>query len=128
MSTTNSVPNYPNINLPVENSAITLTFFNGFFNQTFNFEANEFSIVSGIFKGLKLDDISVYTLTFGILAEAKLTGTNPADLAKRLFTPDGLKLDPVTVQLFNKSRKKTSFVGYRKTYDLNPVIEHQLVE
>lgn len=128
MTVSSTTPNYPSNNLPVENAAITLTFFNGFFDQTFSFDANEFSIVYGIFKGLRIDEISVYTLSFSVLAEAKLTNTNPGELAKRLLTPDGLRLDPVTVQLFNRSRKKTSFVGYRTQSSLNPYIQHQLVE
>jgi hypothetical protein len=128
MTTTSATPSVPSNNLPAENAAITLTFFNGFFDQTFSFDANEFSIVYGIFNGLRIDEISIYTLAFSVLAEAKLTNTDPGELARRLIAKDGLQLDPVTVQLFNRSRKRTSFVGYRTNWKLNPFVEHLLVE
>jgi len=119
---------YNSTNLPVRGSAITLTFYNGFFNQHFSFDANEFSLVYGLFKGLRLDDNSTYTLTFSILAEAKLTGVNPVDMVRSLITKDGLKLNLQTTTLFNRTRKKTSFIGYRITSELNPYIDHLLVE
>lgn len=119
---------YNSTNLPVRGSAITLTFFNGFFDQTFSFDANQFSAVYGLFKGLKLDDNSTYTLTFSLLAEAMNTGVNPVDMVKSLLTKEGLKFNRQTVQLFNRTRKKTSFIGYRITTELNPYVDHMLVE
>lgn len=125
---TSTQTSYNSTNLPARNNSITLTFFNGFFNQTFSFDANEFGAVYGMFKGLKLDDNSVYTLTFSLLAEAMSTGVNPIDMVKSLLTKDGLQFNRQTVQLFNRTRKKTSFVGYRITSELNPYIDHMLVE
>ena len=119
---------YNNTNIPSRGDAITLTFFNGFFDQTFSFDANQFGAVYGLFKGLRLDDISTYTLTFTLLAEAINTGMNPLDMVKTLLTKDGLKFNRQTVQLFNRTRKKTSYVGYRVTTELNPYINHMLVE
>ena len=119
---------YDSTNLPVRGSAIALTFYNGFFNQHFSFDANEFSAVYGMFKGLRLNDNNTYTLTFSILAEAKMTGVNPIDMVKSLITKDGLKLNMQTTTLFNRTRKKTSFIGYRITSELNPYIDHLLVE
>ena len=119
---------YNSTNLPVRGSAITLTFFNGFFNQTFNFDANEFGAVYGMFKGLRLDENSTYTLTFSLLAEAMSTGVSPVDMVRSLLTKDGLQFNRQTVQLFNRTRKKTSFIGYRITTELNPYVNNMLVE
>lgn len=123
-----SQTSYNSTNLPVQNSSITLTFFNGFFDQTFSFDANEFGAVYGLFKGLKLDDNSTYTLTFSLLAEALAVGLKPVDMVKTLLTKDGLKFNRQTVQLFNRTRKKNSYIGYRITSGLNPYIDHMLVE
>ena len=119
---------YNSTNLPTRGSAITLTFFNGFFNQTFSFDANQFSAVYGMFKGLKLDENSTYTLTFSLLAEAINNGINPVDMVRSMLTKDGLQFNRQTVQLFNRTRKKTSFIGYRITSELNPYVNHMLVE
>jgi hypothetical protein len=120
--------NYPTSNQPPNNPNITLSFYNGFFNQNFSFDANEFGMIYGLFKSLKLDDVSTYTLTFSVLSEAKLAGFNSYELAKSLLTKDGLQLNYNTAQLLNRSRTKNSYIGFRVTSNTNPLVERMLVE
>jgi len=120
--------NYPVTNLPPTNPNITLSFYNGFYNQTFSFDTNEFGMVYGLFKSLRLDDVSTYTLTFSILAEAKVAGINSFQLAKSLYTPNGLQLNYQTAQLLNRSRTKNSYIGFRISTTTNTLVEHMLVE
>ena len=90
-------------------------------------------MVHNLYQSLLLNHLLIKNL-FGfikkssILSEAKLTGTNPIDMVKSLITPDGLKLNLRNTILFNRTRKKTSYIGYRITSELNPYIDHMLVE
>lgn len=113
---TNNLPQ-----VPVETSAV---YFDGYFDQPVYFTADEYSAISGAYKGMGLEDEVVKSLTFAAIKQAKLLGIDVLDMAKALQGQATINVNTTVGQVLNGSRNNTSSIGFRRTdISINPLIE-----
>lgn len=121
---TNIYSNLPQNNVDKE---ATVQFFDAYYSQPLELNANVLSAVKGFFENRGFDVSSSETIALIIIKQAKKDGYNPMEIIDTLKGLDNVEISALVAEILNFNRVKTSFLGYAREFVVNNEIKRNII-